>query len=87
MHCCSHEHSLDPFYLFSLSNSLSFSRLTFEFPATGGVIPDQSVTAVRLLKYSDGKDYFLMGCEIVFILFILYYIVEETLEIITHKIK
>ena len=28
-----------------------------------------------------------MGCEGIFCLFILYYIVEETLEIKTHKIK
>ena len=62
-------------------------RLTFEFPATGGVMPYQEVTAVRLLKYTDNSDYFLMSCEVIFVLFIIYYIVEETLEILTHKLR
>jgi hypothetical protein len=39
-------------------------RLVFEFPATGGVIPSQSFTAVRLIKYINTIDYVLMGCEI-----------------------
>ena len=50
-------------------------------------MPYQEVTAVRLLKYTDNADYFLMSCEIIFILYIIYYIVEETLEILTHKFK
>lgn len=42
---------------------------------------------MRLLKYTDDADYFLMGCEIIFCLFILYYIIEESLEIKTHKFR
>jgi hypothetical protein len=62
-------------------------RLTFEFPATGGVIPDQQFTTVRLLKYTNSGDYFLMACEIIFAIFILYYIIEESLEIMMHKFR
>lgn len=60
-------------------------KLSFEFPATGGVIPMQTFTTVKLLKYTDGIDYFLMACEFIFIIYIMYYIVEESLEIKTHK--
>ena len=59
-------------------------QMAFEFPATGGVIPSQTVRTVRLLKYTEIEDYFLLATEIIFILYILYYIVEESLEIKTH---
>ena len=62
-------------------------KLTFEFPATGGVITDQQFTTVRLLKYTDDIDYFLLACEIIFAVFILYYIVEESSEIKVHKFR
>ena len=63
----------------------SNSRLVFEFPATGGVIPSQQFTTVRLIKYLNPWDYVLMGAEIIFGLFILYYAIEEALEMKTHK--
>ena len=56
-------------------------RLTFEFPPTGGVIPDQSITTVRLLKYTENIDYLLLATEVIFALFIVYYIIEEIIEI------
>lgn len=62
-------------------------KLTFEFPATGGVIPDQQFTTVRLLKYTEKKDYFLLACEVMFAIFIVYYIIEESLEIKVHKLN
>jgi hypothetical protein len=53
----------------------------------GGVLPSQSFTTVKLLKYTNPEDYFLMACEFIFIIYILYYIVEESLEIKIHKFR
>jgi hypothetical protein len=51
------------------------------------VFPRQEFTTVKLLKYTSTGDYALMACELMFCLFILYYIVEETLEIKAHGIS
>ncbi|GFS38919.1 polycystin-2 [Trichonephila inaurata madagascariensis] len=56
-------------------------KLCFEFPATGGMIPSWSFRTVKLLRYVNPYDYFIMACEVSIILFILYYIVEESLEV------
>ena len=58
--------------------------MTFEFPPTGGGIPFQAVSSIRLLKYIDRSDYIMMGAELIFIIFIAYYIIEEGLEIKAH---
>ncbi|KAK3861331.1 hypothetical protein Pcinc_044496 [Petrolisthes cinctipes] len=58
-------------------------KLVFEFPATGGVIPSWSFRTVKLLRYVTPMDFFVMACEFIFCFFILYYIVEESLEIKT----
>ena len=63
------------------------SRIAFEFPAVGGVLPSQKFTTVKLLKYTNPGDYLLMACEFIFIIYILYYIVEESLEIKIHGMK
>ncbi|TSK22687.1 Polycystic kidney disease 2-like 1 protein [Bagarius yarrelli] len=60
-------------------------RLVVEFPATGGAIPSYQIRTVRLIRYITSWDYFIMGCEMVFCVFILYYIVEEILEVRIHK--
>jgi hypothetical protein len=63
----------------------STSRLVFEFPATGGVIPTSSFTTVKLLRYVDASDFFVMACEIIFLGFIFYYVIEEIMEFKKHK--
>ena len=63
------------------------SRITFEFPATGGVIPLARFRTVKLLKYVSASDYFIMACEFIFCAFIFYYYVEEALEIKKHKLS
>ncbi|KAJ8393244.1 hypothetical protein AAFF_G00063160 [Aldrovandia affinis] len=60
-------------------------RLLVEFPATGGAIPSYQIRTVKLIRYINTWDYFIIGCEIVFCIFILYYVVEEILEIRIHK--
>ncbi|XP_046350413.1 polycystin-2-like isoform X1 [Haliotis rufescens] len=61
-------------------------RLLVEFPATGGAIPSWTFRTVKLIRYVTVGDYFIMACECIFCLFILYYIVEEVLEIKKHKL-
>ncbi|XP_049564973.1 polycystin-2 isoform X2 [Orcinus orca] len=61
-------------------------RLLVEFPATGGVIPSWRFQPVKLIRYVTTFDFFLAACEIIFCFFILYYVVEEILEIRIHKL-
>ena len=60
-----------------LSSSTFNYRMTFEFPATGGVYPYQKIDTVNLLKYTTQSDYFLQASEIIFCIYIIYYIIEE----------
>ena len=52
-----------------------------EFPATGGVIPSWTFRTVKLLRYVSTMDFFVLGCEGIFTLFLIYYIIEEALEV------
>ncbi|KAK2489482.1 hypothetical protein MC885_011515 [Smutsia gigantea] len=61
-------------------------RLLVEFPATGGVISSWQFQPVKLIRYVTTFDFFLAACEIIFCFFILYYVVEEILEIRIHKL-
>lgn len=56
-------------------------KLLFEFPATGGVIPSWTFRTVKLLRYVTPMDFFVLACEFIFVFFIIYYIVEECIEI------
>jgi Polycystin cation channel len=47
---------------------------------SGGVLPMMDVQVVKLLKYNTVSDYFLMGTEILFMAFTLYYLIQECLE-------
>ncbi|XP_016313144.1 polycystic kidney disease 2-like 1 protein [Sinocyclocheilus anshuiensis] len=62
-------------------------RLAVEFPATGGAIPSYQIRTVKLIRYVTTWDFFIIGCEILFCVFILYYIVEEILEFRIHKLS
>lgn len=57
-----------------------------EFPATGGVVTSWQFQTVRLIRYVSSWDYFVGVCEVAFCLFILYYVVEEVLEIRIHRL-
>jgi len=52
-----------------------------------GVIPKTEYRTVKLLRYVTAWDYFIMSCEAIFIAFIIYYTVEEVLEIKKHRIS
>ncbi|KAG8135253.1 hypothetical protein E2320_008295 [Naja naja] len=62
-------------------------RLVVEFPATGGAIPSWQIRTVKLLRYVNTWDFFIVSCEIVFCIFIFYYIVEEILELHIHRLQ
>lgn len=68
-------------------NLFCIVRLLFEYPATGGCIPSFNFRTVKLIRYVTSMDYFVMGCEGIFVLFMIYYTIEECLEIAKHKLK
>ncbi|XP_061573957.1 polycystin-2 isoform X2 [Cololabis saira] len=67
-------------------NLFCIARLLVEFPATGGVVTSWQFQTVRLIRYVSSWDYFVAVCEVAFCLFILYYVVEEVLEIHVHRL-
>ncbi|XP_019473155.1 polycystic kidney disease 2-like 1 protein isoform X2 [Meleagris gallopavo] len=62
-------------------------RLVVEFPATGGAIPSWQIRTVKLIRYVSAWDFFIVACEIVFCVFIFYYVVEEILELCIHRLQ
>jgi hypothetical protein len=56
-------------------------RLMFEFPAVGGLLTSSIFRTVKLIRYVDTFDYFVLVCEIIFVLLIIYYTIEEILEV------
>lgn len=67
-------------------NLFCIARLLVEFPATGGVVTSWQFQTVRLIRYVSSWDYFVGVCEVAFCLFVLYYVVEEVLEIRIHRL-
>uniref|UniRef100_A0A8C5EC22 Polycystin-2 n=1 Tax=Gouania willdenowi TaxID=441366 RepID=A0A8C5EC22_GOUWI len=66
--------------------ALMLFRLLVEFPATGGVVTSWQFQTVRLIRYVSSWDYFVGVCEVAFCMFIIYYVVEEVLEIRIHRL-
>ena len=64
-----------------LTSFLPMFRLTVEFPPTGGAIPHATLRTVKLIRYVTVYDYFIMACEFILCLFILYYMIEEAIEV------
>lgn len=61
--------------------------MVFEFPETGGVFSSATYSTVKLMPYVTAYDYFIMACQVVFVVFIGYYIIEEGLEISKKKLE
>ncbi|XP_015717242.1 polycystin-2 isoform X2 [Coturnix japonica] len=68
-------------------NLFCIVRLLVEFPATGGLLTSWQFQPVKLIHYISTLDFFLAACEVVFCLFVLYYMVEEILEIHIHRLR
>jgi len=58
------------------------ARLVAEFPASGGIVTSADFRTVKLLRYVSPSDFFVMACEILFMLLVVYYIVEEIIEVV-----
>jgi polycystin 2 len=54
-----------------------------EIPASGGILNSWTVRTSKLLRYVSSFDYFVAACEIIFVIFIVYYTIEEILDVIT----
>lgn len=67
-------------------NLFCIAKLLVEFPATGGAVTSWQFQTVRLIRYVSSWDYFVGLCEVAFCLFIVYYMVEEVLEIRIHRL-
>ncbi|XP_058496474.1 polycystin-2 [Solea solea] len=67
-------------------NLFCIARLLVEFPATGGVVTSWQFQTVRLMRYVSSWDCFVAVCEVAFCIFVLYYVVEEVLEIRIHRL-
>ncbi|XP_042324484.1 polycystin-2 isoform X2 [Sceloporus undulatus] len=67
-------------------NLFCIIRLLVEFPPTGGLLTSWQFQPVKLIHYISAFDFFLAACEIIFCLFIIYYVVEEILEIHIHRL-
>eukprot|EP00074_Homo_sapiens_P094500 XP_016872365.1 polycystic kidney disease 2-like 1 protein isoform X3 [Homo sapiens] len=63
------------------------TALVVEFPATGGAIPSWQIRTVKLIRYVSNWDFFIVGCEVIFCVFIFYYVVEEILELHIHRLR
>lgn len=57
-------------------------RLVIEFPPTGGMFNSWTVRTSKLLRYVSTFDYVVAACECLFVLFIIYYTIEELLDVI-----
>lgn len=66
--------------------SFAIYRLLVEFPATGGAVTSWQFQTVRLMRYVSSWDHFVGMCEVIFCFFVLYYMVEEVLEIRLHRL-
>ncbi|VDN57480.1 unnamed protein product [Dracunculus medinensis] len=63
-------------------NLFCIVQLIMELPATGGVFPSSALYSQRLIRYVTNYDYFVFVCEIIFCAFVIYYVIEEILELI-----
>jgi len=68
-------------------NLFCIVTLVLEYPATGGCIPYSKFRTLKLLRYVTTMDHVVMACEGLFILFLLYYSIEEIIEIRKHKME
>lgn len=50
------------------------------------MVPSWHFQPVKLVRYITAFDFFLAACEVIFCVFVLYYAVEEILEIRIHRL-
>jgi len=66
-------------------NLFSVATFLFEFPAAGGVFPGAVFNTVELIPFLTQYDFCILGFQFIFILFTLFYIIEELMEMVSLK--
>lgn len=65
-----------------------FHRLALEFPASGGILTKSHTRTSKLLRYVATFDYVVATFEVLFVLFTVYFTIEELLDVIKwHHLK
>ncbi|XP_024084019.1 polycystic kidney disease 2-like 2 protein isoform X2 [Cimex lectularius] len=59
------------------TNLFCVVKLVLEMPPTGGVLTSSHFYTMKFIRYVTTWDYFILGCELIFICFVVYYITEE----------
>ncbi|XP_049803716.1 polycystin-2-like [Schistocerca nitens] len=62
-------------------------KLLFEFPPTGGVLSSHDFTSMKLIRYVEPLDYAAMGFEFLFLFFVLFFTMEEVIEMMFFKLQ
>ncbi|VDL62075.1 unnamed protein product [Hymenolepis diminuta] len=62
-------------------NLFCIVSLVAELPPTGGILISSDFRTVKLLRYVRTQDYVVLVFECLFLLFVIYYITEEVIEI------
>ncbi|XP_047108772.1 polycystin-2-like [Schistocerca piceifrons] len=62
-------------------------KLLFELPPTGGVLSSHDFTTMKLIRYVEPLDYAVMGFEFLFIFFVLFFTMEEVIEMMFFKLQ
>uniref|UniRef100_A0A9J2Q9S0 Polycystin cation channel PKD1/PKD2 domain-containing protein n=1 Tax=Ascaris lumbricoides TaxID=6252 RepID=A0A9J2Q9S0_ASCLU len=63
-------------------NLFCTAQFVLELPASGGVITSSALNPQRLIRYVTTYDYFTFICELLFIAFAFYYMIQAVLEIV-----
>ncbi|CAH8864327.1 unnamed protein product [Trichobilharzia szidati] len=68
-------------------NMFMIVKITFEMPESGGIFGSCEIQPAKLLRYQTSLDYFVLACEIMYLAFLVYYIIEEIIEISVKRWK
>nr|CAH8862020.1 unnamed protein product [Trichobilharzia regenti] len=66
-------------------NLFCVAEIAIEAPPSGGLTISNEFRTIKLLRYVTPFDYFVLSCECTFMMFVVYYIIEEIMEIKRHK--
>ncbi|KAF6206503.1 hypothetical protein GE061_017736 [Apolygus lucorum] len=68
-------------------NLFCIVTLLFEIPPSGGVITSGDIRIQKLLRYVSTTDFVVLGFEAALLVLLVYYTVEETVELIIIRLK
>lgn len=68
-------------------NLFCIVTLLFEIPPSGGVITSADIRIQKLLRYVTTQDFIILGFEAALLVILVYYTVEETLELFIIRLK